>query len=111
MGARSYAPPAEEKPKVRVNPLVAPNTLYPRAVKGGSWDDGANSHRGCPNGFGGAWKKQDPQIPKSVWYHTDAIFVGFRIVRPREIPDRRSGKILAIGGRYQRYPPALTAQL
>ena len=39
-------PPAKEKPKqVRVNPLVAPNTLYPRAVKGGSWDDGASSHR------------------------------------------------------------------
>ena len=23
---------------------------------------------------------------KSVWYHTDALFVGFRVVRPREIP-------------------------
>ena len=23
---------------------------------------------------------------QGVWYHTDAIFVGFRIVRPREIP-------------------------
>ena len=22
------------------------------------------------------WKKQDPQIPKSIWYHTDATFVG-----------------------------------
>ena len=31
-----------------------------------------------------AWKQQDPQIPKSVWYHTDALFVGFRLVRPRE---------------------------
>ena len=25
-----------------------------------------------------SWKQQDPQIPKSVWYHTDALFVGFR---------------------------------
>jgi len=83
-----YAPPAKEiSKKVRINPLVAPNTLYPRAVKGGSWDDGASSHRSAARmGSEEAWKKQDPQIPKSVWYHTDAIFVGFRIVRPREIP-------------------------
>ena len=27
-------------------------------------------------------KKQDPQIPRSKWWHTDAQFVGFRIVRP-----------------------------
>ncbi len=29
---------------------------------------------------------QDPQIPKSVWYHTDALHVGFRIIRPLEVP-------------------------
>ena len=28
------------------------------------------------------WKIQDPQLPKSRWYHTDARFVGFRVVRP-----------------------------
>jgi hypothetical protein len=32
------------------------------------------------------WKQQDPQIPKSVWYHTDATFVGFRVVRPLDLP-------------------------
>ena len=83
-----YAPPGEDiGKKLRVNPLVAPNTLYPRVVKGGSWDDGAASHRSAARmGSEEAWKQQDPQIPKSVWYHTDAIFVGFRIVRPREMP-------------------------
>ena len=29
-----------------------------------------------------SWQDQDPQIPKSIWYHTDALHVGFRIVRP-----------------------------
>ena len=33
-----------------------------------------------------SWKIQDPQLPKSVWYHTDAQFLGFRIVRPLEVP-------------------------
>jgi formylglycine-generating enzyme required for sulfatase activity len=83
-----YAPPSRDiGKKTRINPLVAPNTLYPRAVKGGSWDDGAVNHRSTARmGSKEAWKQQDPQIPRSVWYHTDAIFVGFRIVRPREIP-------------------------
>ena len=32
------------------------------------------------------WKFQDPQLPKSIWYHTDAQFLGFRVVRPLIIP-------------------------
>ena len=80
-------PPAQAPSQLRKNPLVSPNTLYPRVVKGGSWDDGAKSHRSAARmGSEEAWKQQDPQIPKSVWYHTDALFVGFRVVRPREIP-------------------------
>ena len=29
---------------------------------------------------------QDPQLPQSIWYHTDALHVGFRLVRPLKIP-------------------------
>jgi len=29
---------------------------------------------------------QDPQLPQSIWYHTDALFVGFRIIRPLKVP-------------------------
>ena len=32
------------------------------------------------------WKKQDPQFPQSIWWMTDAPFVGFRVVRPLEVP-------------------------
>ena len=35
-----------------------------------------------------SWKQQDPQLPKSIWYHTDALFLGFRLVRPLEELDR-----------------------
>jgi hypothetical protein len=35
---------------------------------------------------GEAWKQQDPQLPKSIWYHTNAQFLGFRIVRPLKVP-------------------------
>ena len=32
------------------------------------------------------WKDQDPQFPQSIWWVTDAPFVGFRVVRPLEPP-------------------------
>ena len=31
------------------------------------------------------WKRQDPQLPKSIWYLTDAKFLGFRIIRPLKV--------------------------
>jgi hypothetical protein len=33
------------------------------------------------------WKIQDPQLPQSKWYLTDAQFVGFRVVRPLQRPN------------------------
>lgn len=64
------------------NPLVVPKQLYPRVVRGGSWIDPADRLRSAARTPSHEdWKSQDPQIPKSVWYHTDADFVGFRVVR------------------------------
>ena len=33
-----------------------------------------------------SWKRQDPQLPNSVWYMTDAQWLGFRLVRPAKVP-------------------------
>ena len=41
---------------------------------------------GRPAALGRLMEIQDPQLPKSVWYHTDAQFLGFRIVRPLDVP-------------------------
>jgi formylglycine-generating enzyme required for sulfatase activity len=69
------------------NPIVKPLKLYPRVVRGGSWK---NSHYRLRSASRQAsskqWKKQDPQIPRSKWWHTDAQFVGFRVVRPYITP-------------------------
>ncbi len=83
-----YYPPAQKAPSsLSINPVVAPNTEYDRTVKGGSWDDGPKMHRSTSRmASRKAWKQSDPQIPQSVWYLTDALFVGFRVVRPREMP-------------------------
>ncbi len=65
------------------NPLAIPTKLYPRVVRGGGWDDDAVMLRSAArDGSSEDWKEQDPQIPQSIWYYTDALGVGFRIVRP-----------------------------
>jgi formylglycine-generating enzyme required for sulfatase activity len=70
-----------------VNPFIKPQTLYPRSVRGGGWDDDPQSLRSAARvGSDPEWKRQDPQLPKSIWYHTDARSLGFRIVRPLEVP-------------------------
>ena len=70
------------------NPFVKPIKTYPRVVRGGSWKDYPDRLRSAARRASSmAWKRQDPQIPKSIWWHTDADFVGFRIVRPFEPPN------------------------
>lgn len=69
------------------NPLLRPIKLYPRAVRGGGWDDDLDRLRSAARrGSDESWKQQDPQLPKSIWYHTNAPWLGFRIVRPQQIP-------------------------
>jgi len=79
--------------KKAVNPLAIPTKLYPRVVRGGSWDQDPEELRSAARaGSTEDWKAQDPQIPKSIWYHTDAIHVGFRIVRPLVVPSEEEIK-------------------
>ena len=69
------------------NPFAVPSKLYPRTARGGSWEDDVDRLRSAAREPSDAiWKVQDPQIPKSIWYLTDALFLGFRIVRPLEPP-------------------------
>jgi formylglycine-generating enzyme required for sulfatase activity len=60
---------------------------YPHAVRGGSWTDPPDMLRcGARVASDSDWKMQDPQMPKSPWYETDAQWLGFRLVRPLKIP-------------------------
>jgi len=69
------------------NPYNQPETLYPRTARGGSYDDDPETLRSASRvPSNPLWKMQDPQIPKSRWWHTDARFVGFRVVRPLNPP-------------------------
>ena len=70
-----------------VNPWVTATKPYPHAVRGGSWNDPADMLRCAARVASDAsWKQQDPQLPKSIWYHTDAQWLGFRLIRPAKVP-------------------------
>jgi len=69
------------------NDWVRSKTPYPHVAKGGTYDDDAELLRSAARKASDPlWKQQDPQLPKSIWYLTDATWLGFRIVRPLEIP-------------------------
>ena len=71
------------------SPVHVPSKLYPRIVRGGSWYDEAALLRSAARMASHPdWKMQDPQIPQSVWYHTDAPFVGFRLLC--ELPTKKA---------------------
>ncbi len=69
------------------DPLAVPQTLYPRVVRGGGWnEEPALMRSAARQGSTEDWIAQDPQSPVSIWYLTDALHVGFRIVRPLNEP-------------------------
>jgi formylglycine-generating enzyme required for sulfatase activity len=71
----------------QVDPWVKPTRPYPIAVRGGSWNDPASAVTCAARVASDAsWKEEDPQLPKSIWYETDAQWLGFRLIRPAQVP-------------------------
>ncbi len=68
-------------------PWVPAPSRYPTVVRGGHWDADPVSLRSAARlASDKTWKMLDPQIPKSIWYFTNAPWLGFRIVRPLKTP-------------------------
>ena len=70
--------------RLALGPVLLPNEKrYSNVVRGGSWDDEPDRLRsGARRGSESDWSLRDPQDPQSIWWHTEATMVGFRIVRP-----------------------------
>ena len=78
-------------------PLCLADDEYPRVARGGAWDRSAADCRSAVRLASDAdWKVQDPQNPKSAWYMTDALWVGFRVVRPLRTPTAEERKNLRL---------------
>ena len=75
------------KPGKQADAWVKPVAPYPITARGGSWNDPADAVS-CTVRVPSdpSWKQQDPQLPKSIWYETDAQWLGFRLIRPEKVP-------------------------
>jgi formylglycine-generating enzyme required for sulfatase activity len=86
-----------------VEPVLIPDAEhYPHVVRGGSWDDDPVALRCAARAASTRdWNQQDPQRPQSIWWLTDALHVGFRVVRPLEEMENLKGlrsKVTPNGG-------------
>jgi formylglycine-generating enzyme required for sulfatase activity len=73
-----------EMPKPVASPVAIPGTArYPHVARGGGFEDEPAMLRSAARRPSEPeWSRRDPQLPQSIWWHTDAIYVGFRVVRP-----------------------------
>ncbi len=90
---KHYGQLASSEPVAAADAVSWPEDFYPGIVRGGSWDDDAADLRSAARLASDAdWSRQDPQIPNSIWWHTDSRFAGFRVIRPLEQPSREALK-------------------
>jgi formylglycine-generating enzyme required for sulfatase activity len=78
-----YDPGVYAKATAGAFPVLIPsNRRYPHVARGGSWTDKETALRcAARRPSNKDWSRQDPQNPQSIWWHTEATDVGFRIVR------------------------------
>jgi formylglycine-generating enzyme required for sulfatase activity len=85
-----HQPKAYERLAALPSPVASPVAVpgaarYPHVTRGGGFEDEPTMVRSAARRPSDPeWSRRDPQLPQSIWWHTDAIFVGFRIVRAVE---------------------------
>ena len=82
------------KDPLTIRPVVLPDRrrsipTWPAAARGTTTPDRLRSAARRASDLD--WSVQDPQRPQSIWWHTDATFVGFRVVRPLEEQENPQG--------------------
>jgi formylglycine-generating enzyme len=76
-----YSPDFYSKDSVKIN-TRGPSDGKERVIRGGSFKRDAKDVRSASRDFtkSRAWLVTDPQMPKSIWWYSDCIDVGFRVV-------------------------------
>ena len=82
-----YGTLASKSPVKTADAVIWSDDFYPCMVRGGSWDDDPEDLRSAKRiPSDREWSQQDPQIPNSIWWHTESRHVGVRVVRPLKQP-------------------------
>ena len=76
------------------NPLLVPQAVYPRVVRGGCWDSDPDELRSAARmASDPEWKAEDPRDPQSIWQFTKPYAPGFRVVRPLRMPTAEEARL------------------
>jgi formylglycine-generating enzyme required for sulfatase activity len=72
-----------------IDPVITPSSRYPKSIRGGSYLDNPITMRSAARSYSEPQlNKRDPQMPKSRWWLTDGMNIGFRMVRPLKQPTK-----------------------
>jgi formylglycine-generating enzyme required for sulfatase activity/nitrate/TMAO reductase-like tetraheme cytochrome c subunit len=76
-----YSPDFYKSDSININPQ-GPASGQEHVIRGGSFKSDAKDVRSAARDFTKtkAWLVTDPQMPKSIWWYSDCIDVGFRVV-------------------------------
>jgi formylglycine-generating enzyme required for sulfatase activity len=76
-----YSPDYYKTDSLMVDPK-GPSKGQERVIRGGSFKSDARDVRSASRDYtkNKAWLVTDPQMPKSIWWYSDCIDVGFRVV-------------------------------
>jgi len=77
-----YAPDTYSKRRREIENPIGPQSGEEHVIRGGSFKSDAKDVRSAARDFTKtkAWLVTDPQMPKSVWWYSDCIDNGFRVV-------------------------------
>lgn len=77
-----YAADAYAQYSEGVSNPTGPASGEEHVIRGGSFVNDANQVRSASRDYTKtkSWMKTDPQMPKSVWWYSDCMYVGFRVV-------------------------------
>jgi formylglycine-generating enzyme required for sulfatase activity len=75
-----------QKDELSLNPWNKATQPYPHVVRGGSWDGDPEQLRSANREKSDKSWNLDTGLPPTTWYANGATFVGFRVVRPLQVP-------------------------
>lgn len=91
----AYSSDYQEFPDGVKNPITFSENLHAGVARGGAFHSAASELRSAKRfPASRSWNHSDPRNPPSIWYNTDAFWLGFRVVRPLRKPSLEEAHLI-----------------